>query len=574
MRMRFFIKLLLSYFSVLIGLTILILLISFYSIRNHYIETLEINLNNVSSILESQIIPLLKNEKYSELDSLVKYEGGKTGIRITIIKPDGKVVADSRKNPLKMENHRDRPEIVCALSGDIGRSLRFSTTVKEKMLYIARPIKYKDKVIGVVRVSLFLRDINKLINSLTEKMIFSTLILLMISSFIAYLFSRNFYMPLKSLVEASRKIADGNFGIQVNVDNNDEFGILANSFNEMSEKVKTLFYNEKTKEKELREIINSLKEGLGVIDEKGKILLFNKRFEKITTGNPKGKFYWEVIRIPEINEIINLKKETIKEIGYDGQNILVTLTFMEYKKEWILVLHDITELKKIERIKKDFVANVSHELRTPLTAIKGYIETLEEEIQGENIHYLKVIKKHTNRIINMVEDLLSLAEVEDLQKKNLFMKKVKLCKISSDVIKIFESFASEKNIKLNLVCEDSDVEIEGDPFLIEQMIINLVENALKYTDKGEVSVKVYKYGQGVILEVIDTGIGIPEKDIERIFERFYVVDKSRSRKMGGTGLGLSIVKHIVLLHNAIIEVKSEVGKGSAFRVRFAPKQTL
>ncbi len=570
MRTRFFVKLLSGYFIVLIGLTTVILLFSVYSIRNHYIKTLENNLKNVSLILEPQITQFIQNRNYSQLDSLVKYEGEHTGIRITIIKPDGTVIADSRKNPAIMENHRNRPEVVTALSGNIGRSLRFSTTVKEKMMYIARPIIKNNQIIGIIRVSLFVRDINKLINSLTGKIILSTLILLAISSLISYILSRNLYMPLKTITEAAQEIANGKLDTRIDIKNRDEFGILSRSFNEMTEKLQMLFNDIKTKEEELREIINSLKEGLCVIDNNNKIILFNKKFETITDTNPFNKFFWEVIKSPEISNIINSKKETINEIKFNDKIFLITLTKIENKNEIILVFHDITELKKIEQIKKDFVANVSHELRTPLTAIKGYIETLEDEITGENLHYLKIIKKHTNRIINMVEDLLSLSRIEDLQTRNINMKNVDIYNIASDVIRIFKSYAEEKGLSLTIECENKNTLIKGDPFLIEQMLINLIENALKYTDKGNVTVKIYESNntKDVILEVSDTGIGIPENQIDRIFERFYVVDKSRSRKMGGTGLGLSIVKHIVLLHNAKIEVESKEKKGSTFRVTF------
>ncbi len=570
MRTRFFAKLFVGYFIVLAGLTTVILLFSIYSIRNHYIKTLENDLKNISLLLEPHVTRLIQSKDYSQLDSLIKYEGEHTGIRITIIKPDGTVLADSKKNPTTMENHRNRPEIITALSGNIGKSLRFSTTVKERMMYIARPIIKDNHIIGIIRVSLFVKDINKLINSLTGKIIFSAIILLLISFFISYILSKNLYMPLKSLTEAAKSIASGKLDTRIDIKNRDEFGILSESFNEMAEKLQMLFNDIKTKEEELREIINSLKEGLCVIDNNGKIILFNKKFETIIGINPSDKFFWEVVKSPEISNMVNAQIETIDEIEFNNKVFLITLTKIENKKERILVFHDITELKKIEQIKKDFVANVSHELRTPLTAIKGYIETLEDEISGENLHYLKIIKKHTNRIINMVEDLLSLSKIEDLETQNINMKNVKIYNIANDVIRIFTPYAEEKGLSLTMEYKDKNIQIKGDPFLIEQMIINLIENALKYTDEGSVTLKIYESdnNENIILEVSDTGIGIPENQIDRIFERFYVVDKSRSRKMGGTGLGLSIVKHIVLLHNAKIEVESKEEKGSTFRVIF------
>ena len=213
-----------------------------------------------------------------------------------------------------------------------------------------------------------------------------------------------------------------------------------------------------------------------------------------------------------------------------------------------------------------FIVNVSHELRTHLTAIKGYVETLEEETKGEARHYLKIIKKHTERLINIVQDLLLLSELEEKGLTQI-KEKVNLEETAKNVFKIFEQKAKEKGLELNLICEGTLV-VKGDPFKLEQMFINLIDNAIKYTEEGEVSVSLKETNKEVIVKVKDTGLGIPKEHLDRIFERFYVVDKSRSRKFGGTGLGLSIVKHIVLLHNGKIEVKSALREGTEFIITF------
>ncbi|MCD6155495.1 MAG: PAS domain-containing sensor histidine kinase, partial [Candidatus Atribacteria bacterium] len=212
------------------------------------------------------------------------------------------------------------------------------------------------------------------------------------------------------------------------------------------------------------------------------------------------------------------------------------------------------------------VVNVSHELRTPLTAIKGYVETLEEEIEGDSKRYLDIIKRHTERLINIVADLLLLSELEEKGLTQI-KEEVNLEKVVKDVFKIFDQKAKEKGLKLNLICEGNPV-VEGDAFKLEQMFINLIDNAIKYTERGEVLVYLKQTDEEVIVKVKDTGIGIPKEHLDRIFERFYVVDKSRSKKLGGTGLGLSIVKHIVLLHNGKIDVKSSPGEGTEFIITF------
>ena len=394
--------------------------------------------------------------------------------------------------------------------------------------------------------------------------------LIFLSLLASFLLSKDLSNPLNELLSAFERLADGDFSAKVKFKRKDEIGKLAENFNKMSKELKQLFDNLNLKQEELNNIISFLEEGLLVLDKKGRIILFNESFKKIVQINPEGKFWWEVLRNPEVDKLIEkAKKEkrvSSKELELNGKVFLCSLVFIPSKEELIIVLHDITEFKKLEKIKKDFVVNVSHELRTPLTAIKGYVETLEEEIKGNSKHYLDIIKKHTERLINIVSDLLLLSELEE---KGLTQIKedVNLEEIAKNVCKIFEQKAKEKNLKLNLICENKPV-IKGDPFKLEQMFINLIDNAIKYTEEGEVSVLLRQTDKEVIIKVKDTGIGIPKEHLDRIFERFYVVDKSRSKKLGGTGLGLSIVKHIVLLHNGKIDVESTPYKGTEFTITF------
>ena len=229
-------------------------------------------------------------------------------------------------------------------------------------------------------------------------------------------------------------------------------------------------------------------------------------------------------------------------------------------------LYDITKIKNLEKTKKDFVSNVSHELRTPLTAIKGFVETLEETTNDdENKHYLNIIKRHTDRVINIVEDLLLLSELEE-ESSSLELEDVNLKGLIENILKIFDQRLREKNLVLKFKADKNLPLIKADPFKLEQVFINLIDNAIKYTERGEVMISVSQNDKGLITEIQDTGICIPKEHLSRIFERFYVVDKSRSRKLGGTGLGLSIVKHIVLLHNGKIDVENIPGTGTKFIV--------
>jgi len=570
MKHSLFFKVFLSFCLIILSFSILVFFFSFKTIKNHYINTLSLDLKNLAYTLKLKVLPLIEEKDFKRLDSLVKEIGKKIKTRITIIAPSGKVLADSEKNPEFMENHNNRPEVKQAKIKGFGKSLRFSTTVKEEMLYVAIPVKSKEKFLGILRVSLFLKDINRLLNNLKNRIFGIVIFMTFLSLLGAFFFSKNLSYPLKELVSASKKLADGDFSARVSFKRKGEIGELAESFNKMSEELKRLFDNLTLKQEELNSIISSLEEGLLVLDKKGKIILFNESFKKIAQINPEGKFWWEVLRNPEVDKLIEkAKKEervSSKELELNGKVFLCSLVFIPSKEELIIVLHDITEFKKLEKIKKDFVVNVSHELRTPLTAIKGYVETLEEEIKGNSKHYLDIIKKHTERLINIVSDLLLLSELEE---KGLTQIKedVNLEEIAKNVCKIFEQKAKEKNLELNLICENKPV-IKGDPFKLEQMFINLIDNAIKYTEEGEVSVFLRQTDKEVIIKVKDTGIGIPKEHLDRIFERFYVVDKSRSKKLGGTGLGLSIVKHIVLLHNGKIDVESTPGKGTEFTITF------
>ena len=559
-----------GYLLIVFVLSGLILVFSFKTIKDHYIDTFTGNLKNLGIILNLKITPLLEENRRGELDSFVKKLGKEINTRITVIAPDGKVYADSEKDPASMENHRGRPEVIQALECGVGRSLRYSSTVKEEMLYVAMPVEKEGKIIGVVRVSIFLKQIKVLLQDLRRRILEVAFLAMIVSLLGAALFSRSLSRPVRDLARASHRVASGDFNVRVFLKSEDELGDLAESFNYMTEKIKTLFADLSLQKEELDSIIFSIQEGLLVLDSEGKIVLSNESFRRIIQEDTiEGKFYWEVVRESRLGELVekvrNMKKNLTGEVELNGRNYLCSATFLSFREGIIVILHDITEFKRLEKIKKDFVVNVSHELRTPLTAIKGFVETLGEEIDQKQKHYLEVIKKHTDRLINIVQDLLLLARLEK-KKVELEWEEVNLKNLIEEMVRIFEERIREKNLALKLNIEGDVGSIKGDAFKLEQMFINLIDNAVKYTEKGEIKISLQRKNQQVRIEIQDTGIGIPTEHLERIFERFYVVDKSRSRKLGGTGLGLAIVKHIVLLHNGEINVESTPGVGSKFIV--------
>jgi two-component system phosphate regulon sensor histidine kinase PhoR len=306
-----------------------------------------------------------------------------------------------------------------------------------------------------------------------------------------------------------------------------------------------------------------------VIDKNGKIAQRNKSFEEIVRGDlVDEKSYWEVLREPKFAELIrkttDRKRNVVEEIPLGQRIFLCSATFLEAREQVVVIFHDITEMKDLEKMKRDFVTNVSHELRTPLTAIKGFAETLEE-VGESNQHYVDIIKSHTDRLINIVNDLLLLSELEE-RGAELEIEAVNVRGVVEDVLKIFDRRLREKNLNLTLRADEDLVPVGADPFRLQQVFLNLIDNAIKYTEKGEITIWLKQKGGMLVIEIQDTGSGIPEDHLPRVFERFYVVDKARSKRLGGTGLGLSIVRHIVLLHSGKIDVESSPGVGTRFTI--------
>ena len=563
-----FSKIFLGYLIIILLFTVTVLYFSFELIRDNEQRSLIQTLTNMNYSIEEEVKNLLVESNFSELDSFIKSLGKKIEYRITIINLDGKVLADSKADPLKMENHYDRPEIIKALSSGKAYSIRHSHTVNKDMLYVAVPIKSENKVIGISRMSIYMDDVDNLINTYRSKILQIFSIVVLISLIITLIFTRSITNPIKTLTSVSQYVSEGNFNVKAILKNNDEFRLLADSFNNMIARIKFLFDKTNQQNEEFGNIIASIKEGLVVLDSQGKIILSNDSFQKMfNTDLVIDKFYWEVIRENQVNKLVKKMQESDinlnSEIQIKDDYFICSANQINAKKEIVLIFYNISELKKLEIIKKDFVVNVSHELRTPLTVIKGYVETIEEDIDESNRKYIEIIKNHTDRLINIVNDLLSVSMLEEKYIK-LDLNEINLQILFNNLSYTFDQKLKSKNlsIKCNI---DNDIEtIMADEFKLEQLFINLIDNAIKYTEQGGIIINVIKDNTHIKFEVIDTGIGIPEKDKERIFERFYTVDKSRSRQLAGTGLGLSIVKHIVLLHKGKINVESTLGEGSKF----------
>ncbi|MFP4081989.1 MAG: ATP-binding protein [Candidatus Aminicenantes bacterium] len=570
MRRSIFFKVFGGYFLIIIIFTALLFIVSFHVIKKFYLDTRSQSLENLGRSLIHTVIPLVEENQLQELDSFVKELGRSIHTRITVVDLEGVVLADSDENPALMENHKFRPEIYRALEGHVGESLRFSRTVKEEMLYVGVPLEMDNQIAGVLRVSLYIKDINRLLASLKTDIGLLVLVMTLLALLAAFIFSCHLSRPVREMSEASRRIASGNFNAKVFLKRRDELRELAESFNFMTEQIKNLFQEQSRQKEELNSILSSIQEGLFALDKEGKILFANRSLKKIMNNDQvEDKHYWEVLREPQFVDLIKKvqqeKRNWTQEIALSEKEFLCSATYVDPRGEIVVTLRDITEVKKVERIKKDFILNVSHELRTPLTAIKGYVETLEGEIEEKNRNYLEIIHRHTDRLINMVKDLLMLAELEE-REMELEIEKVDTKEVIGNILNIFKQSIKERNLEVELFAEQGVSPVKGDYFKLEQVFINLIDNAVNYTENGKIAISIKKSEDHVSIQIQDTGMGIPEEHLPRIFERFYVVDKSRSKRLGGTGLGLSIVKHIVLLHNGEVKVKSTPGKGTTFTV--------
>lgn len=571
MKKPIFLKVFGGYAIIILAISVLIVALSFSTIRSHYEETLAQEMEYLGRALNVNVLPLVESGQAQDLDAFLKKVGKDIHARVTVIDPQGVVLADTEKDPGQMENHRYRPEVTEALEGKIGKSLRYSVTVEEKMLYVGLPLEKDARILGVLRLSLFMKNIDILLHSLTTTIGRAVLIMAVGALLLAMLFSLQITRPIKKLTGAARQVAAGNFGTRVAIRHKDEFKELGNAFNMMTDQVNQLFAEVSRQKEGLAHIIASIREGLVVLDKDGRLTLANDSFkELIAEHRPEEKFYWEVIRKPDIQKFIgramSSREPIAEEVRLDDRYFLCTAGSLGPQGGIIITFHDLTDLKKVETMKKDFIVNASHELRTPLSAIMGAMETLDENATSMNKVALDILKRHAEKLQYIVIDLLKMAELED-KGYSLDLRDVNVRQVAENVLQIYAPRVKNKGLESLLDAPASLPLLKADPYQLEQMLINLVDNAVKYTEKGRIQITLRAEKKEFIIEVKDTGPGIPPEHVPRIFERFYVVDKSRSRKLGGTGLGLSIVKHVVQLHGGTITVASEAGQGTAFTVR-------
>lgn len=559
------------------------------SFKSFYLDQTANELARVASIIKDEIThknidSLQYNSTFSNYENL-------TGIRITLVRFDGKVLADSKANSTSMDNHGDRQEIKEAKTGKRGISVRKSPTLDVEFMYVALPIfDEQGKVPLVIRVSATIEHLNAEFRTINYKIIVFLVFLYLAILISGYVFSKRIVKPLEKIETGAEKFAKGDFSEKIYSTDIKEYSILSEYLNKMAEQINENMEIILQQNSLRNSILESMKEGVVAVDDNMKILFINSEASKILdieNDSAKGKVVQEVIRIYEIHKFIEevlrnnkpLEKNIILQKEKDI-NLQLTGAILESSDGKpmgvIMVINDTTNIFTLDTMKKDFVANVSHELKTPITSIKGFLETLLSgaiDDKDNSLKFLNIISKNTERLNNIIDDLLLLSKVEQIKDaRYLKFEDKNVYEIIKTAVENLNHKAEIKGIKLNLVCDEGLI-FPLNSNLIEQAIINLIDNAIKYSaNNTEINVSAGIFENSLNISVADNGIGIPKDDIPRLFERFYRVDKARTREEGGTGLGLSIVKHICFVHNGTVEVESEVNKGSRFLIKIAKKQ--
>ncbi|MCA0385826.1 MAG: cell wall metabolism sensor histidine kinase WalK [Firmicutes bacterium] len=510
-----------------------------------------------------------------------------TRTRITIIDETGVVLADTHENPAKMNNHLNREEVSNAVStGMPSTSVRYSNTVKADFMYVAVPVKIDDTRF-IVRVSKQLVEIQLVNTQIINASVFSMISAAIIAVVLSLYVSKKITKPIDTLTVAANEIADGDFGRKIYITAQDQIGELAIAFNKMSSNLNTSMNELKHRNVELEAILNSMINGIIAVDQNKNIIMINKFCFEIL-GLPidyvvQNESMYKIVRNDEVAKMVEESMVSgmsqVREMPYVHIDKILRIyvnPIITLEREIIgsiIVIQDVTQVRKLEQMRSDFVSNVSHELKTPLTSIRGFVDTLKNGAinQPETARrFLDIIDIESDRLYRLINDILLLSEIESMDREPE-SQAVDLQSVVEEVFDILDQKASDKKLKLNTTFEQRFT-IMANRDRIKQMFINLVDNAIKYTERGEVSVNVSSYGSWIRIHVRDTGIGFAEIHKDRLFERFYRADKGRSRSQGGTGLGLSIVKHIVLLYRGKISVESAPGEGTTFEI-LLPKQS-
>jgi two-component system phosphate regulon sensor histidine kinase PhoR len=548
-------------------------LVAARSTRGRVLGEIEKRLESKTEFLRSLILAGLPPDG---LQAALRDLGRRVEGRLTVIGPDGKVLADSHADPAGMDDHNERPEVRAARAAGRGRQVHYSETLRCEMMYFALLLKGGREEGIVLRCALPLTRVNEELADLYRGIAVLFVVVALGGAAVSWLLARWITRPLREIHEVTRAIAAGDFGRRAPLGSGDEISGVAAALNRMSDELSARMEKLEDERSKREAVLSGMREGVVAVSREGVILHLNRAAQELlglgpdVAGLPAG----EAIRFPAVGEGIRkvLGGEASSKSVVETGSIALSMEVLPVGggRGAVLVARDVTEQRNYDRLRKEFVANVSHELRTPLSLIRGYVETLREGALGDAERapgFLETIEKNVLRLGRLVDDLLELSRLESggpILNPRPVEARALLEKVREDFIPL----AHKKRQSLSIVMNPDLAPVRADPDFLERAIRNLVDNAVKYAPEGgAITLWAGAEGDWAVFKVRDDGPGIPRADLPRLFERFYRVDKSRSRELGGTGLGLAIVKHIAQLHGGGVAVESEPGAGSVFSIR-------
>jgi two-component system phosphate regulon sensor histidine kinase PhoR len=551
-----------------------------------YVQQKRENLEAIARVIDAQIHTAYEVGDFSQVDALCKQLGRSGNTRITVILPSGRVVGDTQEDPERMDNHGDRPEVLQVLQGrPVGVETRFSKTLGQRMMYVAIPMKKGDDTVGVLRTAIAASSIERALADIYVRIAMAGIVIAVAAAFMSFVVARRISRPLEEMRRGAERFAKGDFTRQLPGGTWLEIDALAGAMNQMAreldERIRTIVRGRN----EQQAVLASMVESVVAVDTDCRCISINQaaaRLLGVTPDRAQGKDLHAIINNLNLQRFVERALESDEPIE---ELIVLHETAEEcylhahgtalrdgHRKRIgaVVVMNDITRLRRLERVRKDFVANVSHELKTPITSIKGFVETLLDGAMNDPEdarRFLDIIARQAGRLNAIINDLLTLSKLEQQSETmEISVKRENIRGTIDAAVGLCEIKSTEKGVAIDVDCDPTLTAEVNDP-LLEQALVNLIDNAIKYSESGSrVQVSAARVDDEIQISVRDHGCGIEQKHLPRLFERFYRVDKARSRNLGGTGLGLAIVKHICQVHRGRVTAESSPGKGSTFTI--------
>ena len=574
-----------SYLLIIVAALIAVALYISSALEAFYLHETQRHLEAHVKLFRGMVQESFSPEQQPQVHALCRTFGNALGSRMTVILPSGQIIGDSMEEPSQMDNHGDRAEILAAFADRIGVSTRYSYTIKRQMMYVAFPVKNGARIVGVVRASLPVLTIRQALHLFDRQIVLGGLVVAIFAAIISFGVAYWLNQPLDEIRKGAEEFARGHLQYRIYpAGSSQEFRVLADALNQMATQLNDRIDQITRQRNELETMLASMVEAVVVVDSEERIVRCNQaagKLFKIDVNAAKHRSIQEVIRNVEIQRFLQTTLhsqqpvEDLIEIDFEGEQFLRAYGTLlkngnEQTQGALLVFHNITRLEQLENMRREFVANVSHELKTPITAIKGFVETLQTGALKDLTtapRFLEIIARNANRLETIIDDLLALSRIEQGEDTGqIALTPENITAVLRTAITACALKASEKEITITLDAPETlFADVNAD--LLEQAVANLLDNALKYSgQRSAIQVQGLQRDQQIIITVKDRGCGIPAEHLPRLFERFYRVDKARSRNLGGTGLGLAIVKHIIQAHQGTVTVESAVGEGSVFTI--------